>query len=312
MHICLRKGGKISTHTTPHSLPRSFLYVPASAPELFPKARKSSADALILDLEDSVSPADKPYARDCITQFIRDGGRRVREPQIWIRVSADSLEDDLNAAFGPAARGLSDRAGTIDGVILAKCDHRSLASVDSLLEAVEHSHHWRTRSIPVVGLIEDAGSLLLLSDLSKHPRLLTFGIGEVDLLADLRMDRTTDTEHAVNAIRLQFVIQCAAAKLAPPVAPTSTNFRDSEEFARTTRMFSSLGFRSRTAIHPSQISIINDALTPSAEEITEARDVIARLEGATSGVAIDAKGRMIDEAVVRSARELLTRAEQFA
>ncbi|MCM3515072.1 aldolase/citrate lyase family protein [Nocardioides sp. P86] len=160
----------------------------------------------------------------------------------------------------------------------------------------------------VVALIESAQGLQTLQQMSTHPALTAFGIGEVDLLGDLRVTRTHRTEAVILALRTQVVVASAAAGLEAPVAPTSTDFRDLDAFGESTRLALDLGFRSRTAIHPAQVPVIHDALAPTADEVAAAQDVVGRYEASGSSVALDSAGRLIDGAVVRGARETLARA----
>jgi citrate lyase subunit beta/citryl-CoA lyase len=273
----------VSTRTTA-VLPKSFLYVPANKPALFAKALAGDAEALILDLEDAVPLADKAAARTAVADWL---GQETR-PTAWVRVGADALADDV-AALSGASYG---------GVMLAKADERSVRELDALLPA----------GVPVIGLVETAAALQQLPSLAAVPRVVTFGIGEVDLLADLRLTAGPATAGTVDALRLQVVVACAAAGLAAPVAPTSTDFRDLEAFAASTAHLVALGFRSRTAIHPGQCALINRALTPADDDVAAATDVVERFDRAESGVAVDARGALIDAAVVRGARETLSRA----
>jgi citrate lyase subunit beta / citryl-CoA lyase len=142
--------------------------------------------------------------------------------------------------------------------------------------------------------------------MAQAPHLATVGIGEVDLLADLRVSRSAGS--VIDSLRLQVVVEAAAVGLLAPVAPTSTDFRDLDSFRTTTRALVDLGFRSRTAIHPAQVPVINEVLTPGEAEVAAARDVLARFEQAGEGVTTDVHGHLIDLAVVRGARETLTRA----
>lgn len=162
-------------------------------------------------------------------------------------------------------------------------------------------------SVRVVGLVESAVGMLALATMAAHPRLTAFGIGEVDLLGDLRIVRGPHSEAAVVALRTQVVVHSAAAGLEAPVAPTSTDFRDLDAFAESSRAMLELGFRSRTAIHPAQVPVIHEVLTPTAEQVEAARDVVRRFEAAGHGVTTDAAGRLIDAAVVRGAHETLAR-----
>jgi len=278
------------------TLPRSFLYVPATKPELFPKATTGAADAVVLDLEDAVPLAQKDDARAEVRSWLQ--GRRDGVAQQWVRINAESNGKDLEAVVLPGLAGL----------FLAKCTLSGMRDLARELERLAAARDLPAGSVRVVGLLESAQALVDLPALSRAPRLTTFGIGEVDLLADLRITRSDRSAAAVDALRAQVVLHCAASGLAAPVAPTSTAFRDLDSFAETTRLMHDLGFRSRTAIHPAQLPVIHEILTPTEDDVEAARDVVSRFEAAHGGVTTDDRGRLIDAAVVREARETLARA----
>ena len=293
----------MSTSPSAAVLPRSFLYVPGSKPDLFAKATAGPADAVVLDLEDAVPLTGKAQARADVRRWLEESGvddaaGAASGAQRWVRVNADALGDDLEAVLRPGLAGL----------FLAKTSVSALAELTQLLARLELERGLAGGSVRVVGLLEDARSLLDLPELAGSPRLTTFGIGEVDLLADLRIDRSSRSASAVEALRTQVVVHAAAAGLAAPVAPTSTDFRDLDAFAESTRLMQDLGFRSRTAVHPAQVSVVNDVLTPTPEAVAAARGVVARFAAAGGGVTTDERGRLIDAAVVRQAQETLARA----
>ncbi|MGO4189333.1 HpcH/HpaI aldolase/citrate lyase family protein [Pseudarthrobacter sp. TAF60_1] len=283
-------------------LPRSFMYIPGDKPELFPKAAAGTADALILDLEDAVPHARKAEARSGVRRWLTTRAP-VLSPegasgqQWWVRISAESIAADLDAVLTPA----------LAGIFLAKCTVASLAETAECLSRLEGGNATAPQSVGVIGLVESAAALLELEALAVSERLLTFAIGEVDLMADLRMTRGPHSEAALDSIRARFVIACAATGLLPPVAPTSTAIRDLAAFEQSSRKMLELGFRSRTAVHPSQIATIHDVFTPGADEVASARDIIARFRQSQGGVAVDSAGRMIDAAVIRGAEETLRR-----
>ncbi len=284
------------------ALPRSFLYVPTVRPELFSKAADGPADALILDLEDAVPLARKDEARDHLRAWLttRPAHGPADATQLWVRVDPDALEADLDAAVLPAT----------SGVVLAKCTAAQLEATDTRLRDLERQRGLAPGSVPVIGLVESGLGLLDLPRMTQVERLLTFGLGEADLLGDLRMVRSPRSAAALDALRTQVVVHCAAAGKQAPVAPTSTAFRDLEAFAESTRHLRDLGFRSRTAIHPGQVPVIHDVLAPDESEVEAARDLMARFEASAGGVTTAADGRLIDAAVVRGAREVLARAER--
>jgi citrate lyase subunit beta/citryl-CoA lyase len=285
------------------ALPRSFLYVPAVRPDLFAKASDGGADAVVLDLEDAVPLPLKSQARHHVRGWLADRhshpgrlrARRVAER--WVRVDPQALTADLEAVVGPS----------LDGIFLAKCTTGSLDRLESVLADLEPERGLRGGSVQVIGLVESAQGILSLAELVRHPRLVTLGIGEADLLGDLRMTRSDLSAAAVDLLRTQVVLHCAAAGLSAPVAPTSTAFRDLDAFARTSRHLLDLGFRSRTAVHPGQVGVINEVFSPDEKAVTEALAVVARFEAAEGGVTTDSAGRLIDAAVVREAQETLSR-----
>lgn len=279
-------------------LPRSFLYVPGNRPDLFPKAAAGPADAVVLDLEDAVPLSEKAAARGAVRDWL--GASAAGSGETWVRVSPTALEDDLDAAV---------RQG-LDGLLLATVTPAAVRTVAALLARLEPERGLVPGSVRVVGLVESAEGLLSLAESAAEERLTAFGIGEVDLLGDLRMSRGPATDAAVTHLRTQVVVHSAAAGLEAPVAPTSTDFRDLDAFAESTRALVDLGFRSRTAVHPAQVPVVHDVLTPTPEKVADARDLVARFDAAEGGVTTDARGRLIDAAVVREAREVLARAER--
>jgi citrate lyase subunit beta/citryl-CoA lyase len=136
------------------------------------------------------------------------------------------------------------------------------------------------------------------------------GLGEADLAGELGLQPGPDREE-LWPLRSRIVVASVAAGILPPVGPVETAVRDADRLARTTQLLIRQGFRARTAIHPGQVPVINDAFTPSGDQLAAARDVLDRLAAAQSqgsGVALTADGRFIDEAVARSAREVVGRA----
>jgi citrate lyase subunit beta/citryl-CoA lyase len=281
----------------PMTMPRSWLYVPADKPDLFMKARAGIADAVLFDLEDAVPAQRKFRAREDLQRFLREDGGSRPEQELWVRITAESAAEDLAAVVMPG----------VVGVMQAKASEVVLRSTAAHLDRLE-SERLIQLPLAIVALIEDAHALEHLASLAAVDRVATFAVGEVDLLADLRMTPSPATESALNAIRSRIVVAAAAAGLLAPVAPTSTAVKDLATFETTSAVLRDLGFRSRTAIHPSQLAIIHAAFTPSAHDVESAGDTVARFAAASSGVAVDERGRMIDAAVMRHAEETLARA----
>lgn len=289
------------TYTQPGGSARSYLYVPGDRRDLLDKAEGRGADALIVDLEDAVAGAAKPEARSAVSDWLsaRQQTQQCDRVEVWVRVNADGVEEDLDAVVGP----------TLRGIVVPKAEPSLLHEVDACLSRLE-SHRQISQSLAVIGLIETARGLLYAADVAAAPRVEHLGIGEADLLAELRVVPSA-TRDELAGLRLQVVVASAAAGIGAPVGPTSTDFRDLDALRRSTKTLLGLGFRARTAIHPAQLAIIHEVFTPSPEQIGHARRVVEAYEAAErsgGGVVTDEDGRMVDVAVVRSARELLGRA----
>lgn len=282
----------------PHevSYARSWLYVPGDRADFLRAAATRGTDALIIDLEDSVRPADKDAARATVAAWLADNPPQATE--LWLRLNSGSAAADLRLLTAGVA-----------GVVVPKAEPDLLGQVGEILASQERMLGLRAGSFAVVPLIETARGLLSAGRLASMQRVAHLGIGEADLCAELRIRPSTDGTELV-PLRLQVVVASAAAGIGAPIAPTSTNFRDLEAFLASTQALLRAGFRARTAIHPAQIPVINEVFSPSAEEVAEARLLVDAFGRAPAGVITDASGRMVDVAVVRSARELLGRADR--
>lgn len=277
------------------SHPRSYLYVPGNRADRLHKCLSLGVDAIIADLEDSVPAADKQQARDNVAQWLRPG---PGGPQRWVRIDPAAAGTDLRAAVAPA----------LTGVVVAKADLDVLAEVDASLTEIERAAGRPERSSAVIALIESARGLQQAAQLAHAPRVCRMIFGEVDLLADLGIDHAAAPPCWIASLRLQVVLASAAAGLAAPVGPTALTVNDQAEMAAGARTLLQQGFRARTAIHPAQLPAIEQAFTPSADEIARARRLIEAFEEAGSGVAVNERGRLLDPAVLRGARDIVSRA----
>jgi citrate lyase subunit beta/citryl-CoA lyase len=281
--------------TQPIGQARSYLYVPGDQRDLLDRVGTRGADAVIVDLEDAVAVSAKSTARAAVADWL--SVRRIAS-DVWVRVNAGSVEEDLDAVVGSA----------LQGVVVPKAEPDLLQEVHSCLSRLEASRQVE-RPLALIGLVETACGLLAAREVAASPRVHRLGIGEADLLAELRI-APSDTRQELTSLRLQVVVASAAAGIGAPIASTSTDFRDLDALRRSTEGLLGLGFRARTAIHPAQLATINEVFTPSAEQTQLARRVVEAYEAAErqgTGVVTDEHGRMVDVAVVRSSREVLER-----
>lgn len=278
---------------------RSALYVPGDAADKLVKALACGADELIVDLEDAVPQAGKGAARGTVASWLGALPAEAPGPRLWVRINPGAQgREDLRAVVGPG----------LTGVCVAKAeDPAELAELDALLAGLE-----RERSIPeplrLIPLLESGEALFRAREIARAPRVARLQLGEADLAADLGVTPSPDGRELLWA-RSQVVAASAAAKIDPPIAPVSTDFRDLDALRTSTVSLRRLGFWGRACIHPAQLPVVHEVFTPSAEELARARDVLDRYEEALtsgSGVCLDAGGRLVDEATVRSARRLLS------
>lgn len=272
---------------------RSHLYVPANDLERLTKALGRGADALIVDLEDGVSPTDKEIARENLNSFLSDLNSPV---EIWVRVNPEkgALELDLAAAVHENCRG----------IVLAKATTLAeIKNLDLLITELEQARGI-TSSLEVSALIESAAGVFNAQSIATGPRVTRLQLGEADLRADLGTSGSAG-ETTTQFARSMAVFASATAGINPPVAAVSTNFKDLEAYRKSSEDFKAWGYFGRACIHPAQIEIANEVFTPNAEDLAAAQDILDRLEAAGGGVALDSKGRMIDEAIAKIARRTL-------
>jgi len=287
---------------------RSYLYCPGDRPDRLARVRGWGADAVIADLEDSVHATKKSAARVAVAAWLADLPSVLHPNQagkgqlgeVWVRINSGTLAEDVAAIVGPALRG----------IVLPKAEPALAATLDGLLSRAERDWGLRPGSVAVQPVIETATGLLAASELASAPRVARLGFGEADLAAELGADVRTDPQ-ILGPLRLQLVVASAAAGIAAPVGPASTDFKDLAALRAGTEALLRLGFRARTAIHPAQLPCINEVFTPSREQVASARRLVAAFDEATAegvGVITGPDGRMADTAVLRSARDVLARA----
>jgi len=267
------------------SLPRSYLYVPGNDIERLDKSLGRGADAIIVDLEDAIAPDKKDEARVIVKHWLTTVSTAV---EIWVRInSAEGMKDlDVEAIKQPA----------VTGVVLAKTG--SIKDVEWLNKKLTGT------AIQISALIESAEGVFNAQAIAKGPRITRLQIGEADLRSEI--GTFTDDETTIQFARSIAIFASAAAKINPPVAAVSTNFKDFDAFRASTIQFKKWGYFGRTCIHPAQLEIANEIFTPTADEMATAQDIIDRLTAAGGGVGLDARGQMIDEAVAKIARRTLS------
>ncbi len=285
---------------------RSLLFVPADSEKKRTKALGGDADGLILDLEDSVAESAKATARDDTAAFLASGDRQGKA--IVVRVNpldGPNCADDV-AAIAPARP---------DYVMLPKATPEGVQDLSDMLAAHEAEAGIDVGSIGVLTVSTETPAALFAMDGYVHApdRLAGLSWGAEDLAAELgaTSNRRADGTYT-DVFRLARSLTLAAARAAGVLAIDGvyTDFRNEaglrDELAEAVRD----GFDAKLAIHPAQIPVINEALTPSDSEIDHARAIVDAFEAAPDAGVLSLDGRMIDRPHLLQAQRVLMRSSQ--
>jgi citrate lyase subunit beta/citryl-CoA lyase len=278
---------------------RSVLYVPASNTKALAKVATLSCDAIIVDLEDAVAPADKVQARSNLEAWFSEGG--PGDARVMIRINALSTEwgsDDLALA------------GRLEpkGIVLPKVD--TPRDILNAADALDDNGVGETTGL--WAMIETPRAVLNigpLAELGRDPgaRLEAFVVGTNDLARDTGVSMKPDRRWLTPWL-MQIVLAARAGGICV-LDGVYNDFRDAEGFARECAEAAAMGFDGKTLIHPTQIEAANAAFSPSAEALAEAEAIVAafaRPENAGKGV-IQVGGRMTEILHLRQAEDLIRR-----
>ncbi|MER8429507.1 HpcH/HpaI aldolase/citrate lyase family protein [Mesorhizobium caraganae] len=284
----------------PYRPRRSVLYVPASNDKALAKIATLACDAVIIDLEDAVAPADKVAAREKLAGIF--ASRPKRRCEMIVRVNALSSEwgtDDLLAAakFEP------------DGILLSKvATPRDILEVGDVLD-----DNFASDSVKLWAMIETPKAMLnigAIAELGRDPasRLNCFVAGTNDLVKETGILATADRRYLVPWL-MQMVLAARAGGI-DMLDGVSNDFRDPDAFARECTEAAAMGFDGKTLIHPAQIDAANRAFASAPEALAEARavkDAFALPENTGKGV-IALNGRMVERLHLAQAEKLLAKA----
>jgi citrate lyase subunit beta/citryl-CoA lyase len=278
------------------------LFTPGNRLDMLAKAVNSGTDAVIVDLEDSVSVDNKPEARANLES--------LPESPVPYYVRTNAVEtgllwEDVVAAGRSAAVG----------VIVPKAeDPKVISQVDGALTAMELESGRTVGSNTLIPLIESAVGVRLTYEMSlasDRVECVMFGGGEQgDLVADLGVEWTPEGTGLMQA-RSQVLLSSRAAGVPYPMEAVFMDFRNPDALRVECELARTLGYVGKVAIHPAQIAVINDVFTPAPEVVEYQRKVLAAFEEAEAqgkaSIAVD--GKMVDYAVARVARAVIARAE---
>ena len=268
---------------------RSLLFVPGNRPERFEKAGHSGADAIVIDLEDSVPPAHKAQARANLAEH----GARLRALNVPLVVRINAAGSDA-AADVAAVRECVGLAG----IMVPK------AEASSRLEAL----HEAFDGVPVLPLIETAAGLHAVHAIAASPGVLRLVVGTVDFMADMALS-CDELESELVPLRFAVAMATRSAGLACAIDGVTVDIGDERRLRDDTLRALRFGFGAKLCIHPRQVAVVHRALAPSDRELDWARRVLAA-DAASGGAAVQLDGRMVDLPVVLQARRTIARAAE--
>ncbi|UVO54260.1 CoA ester lyase [Sphingomonas sp. SUN039] len=280
---------------------RSWLFAPGDSDKKMGKAAESAADIALFDLEDAVTPENKPLARRMVHDFL--AGYAGDRSRLWVRINpldGPWTLDDL-AAVMPAKPG---------GIMLPKVYGRAdVERLDNYLSAFEAAHDIAIGSTPVIVLVtETAEAMFHTGSYKGAPRVVALTWGAEDLADSIgaSSNRNPDGSYGFTyELARSLCLLGAATAGVTAVETIQGDFRDLESLKARAEKVRRDGYRGMLAIHPAQVDVINAAFTPTAEEIEEAQTIVD-VFAANPGVgAIGYKGGMLDRPYLSRAQALL-------
>jgi citrate lyase subunit beta/citryl-CoA lyase len=288
---------------------RSLLFIPGDSPKKLGKALGAGADVIILDLEDSVAPENKPLARDLVRDFLKENTPDKRSCKVMVRVNpldSPQVHDDLIAVV---QKGL-------DSVMLPKAngpeDVAKLSSYLDILERAEGMEHESISILPVATETSIAPFNLGRYAEASLNRLLGLTWGAEDLSAAIGASGNKDENgrltHTYQMVRSACLLAAHAANV-QAIETLYTDFRDDEGLRSSSRSARAEGFTGRIAIHPAQVKGINESFSPSEAEIEFAMKVVKAFEDNPGIGTVGLDGKMLDIPHFKQAQKVLEQAK---
>jgi citrate lyase subunit beta/citryl-CoA lyase len=291
------------SETSAPSRMRSWLFAPGDSERKMTKASDSAADIVLLDLEDSVSPENKPAARTAVADFLKT---REDKHRIWVRVNplrSGEIEADLDAIMGAAPGGL----------FLPKAEGKAdVEALNAMLTIREAEYGIQNRSTHVAALVtETPKAMFHCGDYEGAPRLIAMSWGAEDLSSALgsRVQHQADGSYMpMYEMARNLCLLGAVAAGCAPIETVMPEFRDLDKLRERALMVRGQGYRGMLAIHPAQVDVINEAFTPSAEEIAHARAIVQAFADNPGAGTVGLDGQMLDRPHLALAERLLAEA----
>jgi citrate lyase subunit beta/citryl-CoA lyase len=283
---------------------RSMLFVPVTQRRFVDGAARRGADAIILDLEDSVAASEKERARTLVPEAAEIVSRGGADVVVRLNRPLRMTVPDLEAVIGPGVQAVAlPKAESADHVRL----------VAEIIDELEADRGMPIGTTKMLAMVETASGFFRIAEIARaHPRLVGLNLGAEDFALSAGM---LPEAEGLFMPKQMCVFAARAAGIMPlGFVGTVAEFHDLDGFRETVRRSRRLGFMGASVIHPSQVAILNEEFSASTAEIDHARRVVAAYDKALAeGVgAVTVDGKMIDVPIVERARLLLDREEAIA
>lgn len=275
---------------------RSCLFIPANNPGMLQNSNLFSADAVIFDLEDAVSVSEKDSARILLKNFLNTFPLDV---EVIIRINGldtEFYQDDIEQIVDEK----------IDCIMLPKAKVADVTKLNLLLEAIEFTNKFK-KHIKIIPIIELAESVLQVEEIVKLPRVDGILLGAEDLSSDLQIERTKTSEE-ITYPRSKIAYACHALKIDAIDTPF-TDVVDNEGLRIDANNAKKLGMNAKAAIHPNQISVINEVFSPSQKQIDYAMKVLKAAESNQGAFSLD--GKMVDKPIIERSQKVIEKAKKY-
>ena len=285
---------------------RSTLILPVNIPRFVEKAYQRGADAILLDLEDAVPPAEKANARKLIKDSIPVAARGGAEVGVRINKEASLLSLDVEASVHPG----------MDCITLPKTESaEEVRNLEALVEKLERARGIKPGHIQFSILIESPRGLLKAQEIAtSSPRIESMTIGMEDYCLELGVEPSPDGLEIFYPVS-KVVTVCKAAGIRPMgLLGSIAGFRDLPAFEQAASRARQVGCEGASCIHPDQVAVLNQVFSPPPEKVEYARRAVQAFEeGVRQGTAsVNMDGKMVDIPVYNRSKLILQRAEAIA
>ena len=280
---------------------RALLYMPGDNWKMITKSITLGVDSICMDMEDGAAVNKKAEARATIAKALQELDFGTSEKLARINSVGSGWEKEDIEAVLPYQP---------NGIVIPKVEsYDQIEWASSIIEDAEYKNGWRLNMIRILIGVETAKGILNLKDIASHPRLDAIIFGGEDFAASIGATRTKDAIELLYA-RQAVVVACAANDI-QPIDIVTIDYKDLDALKAESEFGARLGFSGKQVIHPNQISIVQEAFTPSDESIAYAKRIVETFEASQKEGkgAYSLDGKMVDMPLLRNAQKVLARAK---